>query len=110
MDPEKLKALKEKLKTYSKDKILVKQHALVRLGQRRVSKEAVILHLQNPENLIDAIEEPALRQHEKKYKLVFDLTGKSLIVVAALNKVINIVTVIYRYRKWVRPVELKEAK
>ena len=71
----------------------------------------VVEQLSNPENLIDIIEQKAKYPEERKYKLVFDLSrNKSFVIVITINKIINIVTVLIRYRKWIKSIELSKEK
>jgi len=101
--------MKKKLRSYSEGHIILKEHALIRCVQREITKEMIIKQLLNPENLIDIIEQEAKYAEEKKYKLVFELSrNKSFIIVISINKAINIVTVLIRYRKWIRPIELRK--
>ncbi len=100
-----LEELKSKLKSCSPEKIIFRGHALERGFEREISKEFVVENLLNPEKLIDFIEEPSKIPGEKKFKLIFEISGKkSLIVVAALNGFINVITICIRYRKWMRPM------
>jgi len=91
------------LKSYKKEQIIFTIHTDIRVLAREVPNELVIANLQNPENLIDFIEQKAMYPGEKKYKLVFKLHDtRILIVVVVVNKNISVVTPIIRYRKWVR--------
>jgi len=100
--------MKRKLKSYTEAQIILKEHAMIRCAQREITKETVVKQLLNPENLIDVVEQEAKYVGEKKYKLVFELSrSKSFIVVISINKVINMVTILIRYRKWIKPVEFK---
>ena len=95
--------LQKKLKSYKKEQIIFTIHTDIRVLAREVPNELVISNLQNPENLIDFIEQKAMYPGEKKYKLVFKLHDtRILIVVVVVNKNISVVTPIIRYRKWVR--------
>ncbi len=100
-----LEELKTKLKSYSAEKIIFRGHALERGLEREISREFVLENLLTPEKLIDFIEEPSKISGEKKFKLVFEISNKKcLIVVAAINGFINVITVCIRYRKWMRPI------
>lgn len=103
--------MKKKLKTYTKDKIILKEHMLIRCLQREIKPETIINQLLNPDNLIDIIEQEAKYSGEKKYKLIFELSrNKNFIIIISINKTINIVTALIRYRKWFRSIELRERR
>lgn len=96
--------MKQKLKSFSKEKIIFKGHALERSIEREISKDFVVENILNPEKLIDFVEEPSKFPNEKKFKLVFEISrNRSLIVVAGINEFINVITIVIRYRKWFRP-------
>lgn len=95
--------LKEKLREYEKEQIIFTSHTDIRAIEHELPAELIIGNLQNPENLIDFMEQKARNLGESKFKLIFRLSNtKFLIVVAVLNKSISIVTAFMRYRKWVR--------
>lgn len=96
-----LEEAKKRLKCYTKEQIVWSQHAEVRLLQRGITKEQVEQALLDSERLLEVIDQPS-RSGETKIKLVFDQSGaRSLIVVSVFSeKVIKVVTVIMRYRKW----------
>lgn len=101
--------MKKKLKTYAEDKIILKEHATIRCLQREIKPETIVSQILNPDNLIDIIEQEAKYAGEKKYKLVFELSrNKNFIIIISINKTINIVTALIRYRKWIRSIELKK--
>ena len=101
--------MKRKLKSYTEEQIILKEHTMIRCVQREITREMIIKQLLNPDNLIDIIGQEAKYAGEKKYKLVFELSrNKNFIIVISINKTINIVTVLIRYRKWIRPVELRK--
>lgn len=106
-----IEEIKKKLKSYTEEQIILKEHTMIRCIQREITKEMIVKQLLNPENLIDIIEQEAKYLVEKKYKLVFELSrNKSFIIVVTINKIINIVTVLIRYRKWVRRLELRKRR
>jgi hypothetical protein len=99
--------IKRKLKTYTEEQIMLKEHALIKCFQRGITREMVVDHLTNPEKLIDAIEEESKYLGERKFKLIFELSrNKNFIVIVVMNRKLNIVTVVIRYRKWMRQVML----
>jgi hypothetical protein len=106
-----LEEMKKKLKTYTEEQIILKEHTLIRCFQREITRELISTNLLNPEKLIDIIEEVSRYSGEKKFKLIFELSrNKSLIVIITVNKKLNIITSVIRYRKWVRPIDLKEGR
>ena len=106
-----IEEMKMKLKSYNEEQIILKEHTMIRCVQREITREMIVNQLLNPENLIDIIEQEAKYPEEKKYKLVFELSrNKSFIIVITINKIINIVTVLIRYRKWIRPLELRKRR
>jgi hypothetical protein len=99
--------LKGKLRTYSEEQIIIKEHTLIRCFQRGITRETIVGYITNPEKLVDAIEETAKYPGERKFKLVFEQSrNKNFIIVLTMNRKLNIVTSIIRYRKWVRQVRL----
>jgi len=103
-----IEEIKKKLKTCTEDDIILKEHSLIKCFQRGITREMIIDHVLNPEKLIDMIEQEPKYLGEKKFKLIFEMSrNKSFIVVITINKKLNIVTTLIRYRKWVRPIELK---
>lgn len=103
-----LDELKNRLKGYKREDILFSCHAEIRLLQRNISRKIIEENITNPENLIDFMEESSERQ---KCKLIFELShNRNLIVVAALGGKITVITALIRYRKWIRPMDLREKK
>jgi hypothetical protein len=106
-----IEEMKRKLKSYTEKQIILKEHTMIRCIQREITREMIVRQLLNPENLIDVIEQESKYSGEKKYKLVFELSrNKSFIIVVSINKIINTITVLIRYRKWVRPLELRKRR
>jgi len=100
-----LEEMKKKLKTYTEEQIILKEHTLIRCFQRGITREMIIDYLLNPDRLVDMIEQESKYPGERKFKLIFELSrNKSFIIVVAINKKLNIVTTVIRYRKWIRPV------
>jgi len=103
--------MKKKLKTYTEDEIVLKEHTLIRCFQREITRELIFTNLLNPEKLIDIIAEESRYSGEKKFKLIFELSrNKNFIIIISFNKKLNIITSVIRYRKWVRPIDLKEVR
>jgi hypothetical protein len=106
-----LEEMKKKLKNYTEEQIILKEHALIRCFQREITRELIFTNLLNPEKLIDIIEGESRYKEEKKFKLIFELSrNKSFIIVISFNKKLNIITSVIRYRKWIRPIDLKEGR
>ena len=106
-----LEEMKKKLKTYTEDEIVLKEHTLIRCFQREITRELIFTNLLNPEKLIDIIAEESRYSGEKKFKLIFELSrNKNFIIIISFNKKLNIITSVIRYRKWVRPIDLKEVR
>ncbi|MFZ3077417.1 MAG: DUF4258 domain-containing protein [Candidatus Aenigmatarchaeota archaeon] len=103
-----LDELKIRLKEYKPEDIIFSHHAEIRLLQRNIPRKIMEDSITNPVNLIDFIEEEPERQ---KYRLIFELShNRNLIVVAALGARISVITALIRYRKWMRPINLKDRK
>ena len=83
----------------------------MRLLQRGIPKEQVEQALLDSERLLEVIDQIS-RPGETKLKLVFDQSGaRSLIVVSVFSeKVLKVVTVIMRYRKWYDKVKKWQKK
>ncbi|MBI4177486.1 MAG: hypothetical protein HY516_03905 [Candidatus Aenigmarchaeota archaeon] len=98
-----LSELKNLLKGYKRPDVEFGSHSDIRIAERELEKEEVIRNLLNPENLIDFEEQPARREGERKFKLIFDKSNtSSLIIMAVLtpDHKIKVPTVINRMRKW----------
>ena len=96
-----MEELKKKLKSYKKEQIVFTPHVKLKLMGREINEEIVCVHLLNPTRLIDFEEQKSKRLCERKYKLIFELSGtRYLVIVATVNKYINVITVFIRYRKW----------
>jgi hypothetical protein len=106
-----LEEMKKKLKTYTEEQIILREHTLIRCFQREITRGLIFTNLLNPEKLIDVIEEEPRYKEEKKFKLIFELSrNKSFIIIISSNKKLNIITSVIRYRKWVRPIDLREGR
>ncbi len=98
-----MEVLKGKLRSYRKEQVVLTPHVMLKLLEREINKEMIVAHLLNPNKLIDFEEQRSKHSKEKKYKLIFELSStRYLIIVATINKYINVVTVFIRYRKWRR--------
>lgn len=106
-----LEEIRKKLKTYTEDDIMLKEHALLKCFQREITREMIIDNLLNPEKLIDFIEEKSKFIGESKFKLIFELSrNKVFIIIVTVNKRLNVITAVVRYRKWVRAVKFEVRK
>jgi len=103
-----LEEIRKKLKTYNENDIILKEHALIKCFQRGITREMIIDNLLKPERLIDFIEEESRFIGERKFKLIFEQSrNKNFIIIIAVNKKLNVVTSVMRYRKWIRPLCLR---
>lgn len=103
-----LEEVRKKLKTYNENDIILKEHALIKCFQRGITREMIVDNLLNPERLIDFIEEESKFIGERKFKLIFEQSrNKNFIVIIAVNKRLNVITSLIRYRKWIKPLRLR---
>ncbi|HIJ99005.1 TPA: DUF4258 domain-containing protein [archaeon] len=95
--------IKRKLLSYKKDQIFITPHVKLKLVEREIQEEMIYNNLLNPEKLVDFEEQKSKRAGERKYKLIFELSNaRYFIIIVAINKYINVVTVFIRYRKWLK--------
>lgn len=100
-------ALKEKLRSY-KGRIELSFHTKIRCTERSITENEVIGMIENPDRLVDFIEEEPSRRGERKFKAIFKLNeSKHFILVLTVNSRLVVVTAIIRPRKWIRALTLK---
>ncbi len=97
-----------KLKKYSKDKILITPHAQIRMFQRQIDEKEVIDNIINPVRLEYAIKEKSNYNNEEKFDCYFKYSKTQChrYVLLLKNKVL-IITVIKINRRWQKIVENK---
>ncbi len=106
-----IQEMKNKLRQYEEENLILSDHVILRCQQRGISIENLKEQILNPENLIGLIEQESRYLQEKKFKLVFDISkNKSFVIVITINKSINIVTALIRYRKWMKPMEFRKRR
>lgn len=102
-----IKELKIKLKNYSKEDIIITEHARVRAIVRNIDIEEVKENILNPEKLVYVETEKAERKEEEKYGCYFayseNYCHKYIIV---LNRNLIIVTIISINRNWQRMIKI----
>jgi hypothetical protein len=101
-----LKELKEKLRKYKKEDIIITEHAKIQAYAREVDLEEVKTNILNPERLVYAKEQESQNSQEEKYDCYFayskTLCHRYIIV---LNRKLLIVTIIKINRNWQKIVE-----
>ncbi len=98
--------LKTKLKKYTKEDIIITNHAKIRAKIRRIPITDVVHNLLNPSKLHYARREPAKKKGEKKYSCYFIFSkGQAHRYVIVINSSMIVVTVIRINRRWQRRVE-----
>ncbi|MBI3413151.1 MAG: DUF4258 domain-containing protein [Candidatus Aenigmarchaeota archaeon] len=98
-----LSEMKDLLKGYKRHEIEFGPHSSIRMTERELQEEEIIKNLLNPDKLIDLEEQPAKREGERKFKLIFEKSNTSSLIVIVVLKPshkIKIPTVIHRMRKW----------
>jgi hypothetical protein len=105
MDIEKLK---EKLKQYKKEDIIITNHAEIQAYVREVDLEEVKENIVNPEKLVYAKEQKTEKPEEKKYDCYFAYS-KQLChrYILTINRKVIIVTIIKINREWQKIIERK---
>lgn len=103
----KLKEFKEKLKSFSKEKIIITKHAEMRALIREINLDEVKENLINPEKLV-FFEEQIAEANSKKYNCYFEYS-KELAhrYIFTMNGNILIVTIIKINRNWQATIKRK---
>jgi len=103
-----LEKLKEKLKTYKKEEIIIKYHAEIRAIVRDIDLDEVKENITNPKRLVYAEKQEAIKKNEEKYNCYFayskDMCHRYVLTV---NSKIIIVTIIKINRAWQRIIGRK---
>ena len=95
--------VKEKLKNYSKDQIVITDHAWIRMVQRQMTSEEIIENIINPVRL-----EYAISENNKKYDCYFGYSKTQCHrYVLVLKEKVIVVTAIKINRRWQRIVDNK---
>ncbi|MDI6736961.1 MAG: hypothetical protein QME12_00400 [Nanoarchaeota archaeon] len=102
--------LKEKLKKYRKEDIIITEHAYIRAVRRQISLDEVRENIINPTRLSYAVKQEAKNEYEEKYDCYFGYS-KTLChrYVIAINHKCIVCTIIKINRRWQRRFE-KHAK
>lgn len=91
----------KKLKKYSAQEVVITHHAKTQAYFRQVPEEEVIRNVLNPEKLVFAEQQAALRPDEEKYACYFAYSNRQAHkYVIVINKKAIIVTIIKINRKW----------
>jgi hypothetical protein len=98
--------VKEKLKKYRREDIIITDHAKKQAFFRGIELEEIRKNILNPERLEIALKQPAKRPHEEKFDCYFGYskTQAHRYILVLGNKVI-IPTVIKINRRWQRKAE-----
>ena len=98
--------LKEKLKGYSKDNIIITYHAQIRALERNIDLEEVKKNIINPSKLVYFKEQKPERKNEYKYECYFSYSKNYChkYILTTNGKVI-IVTIISINREWQRSIK-----
>ncbi len=100
--------VKEKLKLFHKEDIILSDHALIRIMQRQINSEEIIENIINPIRLEYAVKENAESPNEEKFDCYFGYSKTQChrYVLVIKDKVI-VVTAIKINRRWQRIIETK---
>ena len=103
-----LEDLKEKIKLYKKEDIIITEHAELQAFIREIDLDEVKNNILNPEKLVYAQRQKALKPNEEKYDCYFSysrhLYHRYAIVI---NRKVIIVTIIKINRDWQKAIEGK---
>lgn len=103
-----LPELKEKLRTYRKEDMIITGHARIQADVRNVDLEEVKENIVNPEKLVFAKEQPAEKGYGEKYDCYFKYSKKLYHrYIIVINRKIIIVTIIKVNRDWQKAIEGK---
>jgi len=103
-----LEKLKERLKNYSKEDIIITNHAEIQAIVRDVELEEVKQNVLHPDKLVFVNEQKADKQDEEKYECYFAYSKTHAHkYVMVLNRKIIIVTIININRDWQKIIEGK---
>lgn len=100
--------VKERLKSFRKEDIIISDHALIRIVQRQINQEEIVENIINPVRLEYAVRDKAENKNEEKFDCYFGYSKTQChrYVIVIKEKVI-VVTVIKINRRWQRIVERK---
>ena len=103
-----LESLKQRLRAYKKEDIIIKPHANIQAFVREINLEEVKDNIINPTKLVYAEEQKAMINTERKYDCYFAYS-KYLChrYVLTVNSKVIIVTIIKINRDWQRIIERK---
>lgn len=103
--------VKKRLKSFSKNDVIITPHAEIRMHQRQINKDEVIGNIVNPIKLEYALKQKAERADEEKFDCYFGYSKSRChryIIVIKGNVVV--VTIIKINRRWQKIVETKLKK
>ena len=99
--------VKKRLKSFTRENIIITDHAMVRIIQRQIDKNEIIENLINPERLDYAIKEDSSKK-EEKFDCYFGYSRRLChrYVIVIKNNVV-VVTVVKIDRRWQEIAEKK---
>ena len=104
-----LEKLKEKLRKYKKEDIIITDHAKDQAKFRQIDLEEVKENVINPEKLVYVEEQQAKKEGEKKYNCYFAYSENYHHRYAfAVNGKVIIVTIIGINRNWQKAIEARK--
>ena len=95
-----------KLRGYSKNKIIISDHARIRAVQRQLEVDEIIENIINPKRLEYAIKEELASANEEKFDCYFGYSKTQCHrYIVVINHIIVVVTAIKINRRWQKIVE-----
>ncbi len=103
-----LKELKEKLKRYKKEDIIITGHAELQAYVREIDLEEIKNNIINPDKLVYAEEQKTKKVDEEKYDCYFAYSENLCHrYILSINRKVIIVTIIKINRNWQKIIERK---
>jgi len=103
-----LEELKKKFSSYDKKDIIVTKHAEIQAFVREIELDEIKKNIINPEKLVYAQKQKALKHHEEKYDCYFAYSKQVYHRYAlTINRKVIIVTIIKINRDWQKAIERK---
>lgn len=103
-----LEELKEKLRKYKKEDIIITEHAKIQAITRNIDLNEAKENITNPKRLVYAEKQEALKADEEKYNCYFaysKLYAHRYII--TINRKVIIVTIVKINRNWQREIDKK---
>lgn len=103
--------VKDKLKHFEREDIIISDHALIRLKQRQISEAEIIENIINPERLQYAIKQETDKPEEEKFDCYFGYSKTQCHrYVLVIKENVVVVTVVKINKRWQRVIEKKLRK